>query len=186
MSELNVEISTEIFQKVYELDLEMFLLLCKIDRYKDKMTEPIYKYMAQIHFLLYKDEMEKATEEYLMERKKARYEYESRNSIFAPERKGIFRRRNKAAKLIDKKVAQDWEEYLEKCKKILSEGADKVTKKEAPAAKPAPPSGVNDLSEQAARDNVAKAPPEDLPITTLQACDELVNYAARKSPFSGC
>lgn len=169
MSEFDIEIENEIFKKVYPLDREIFMLFCKIDRYKDKMIEPLYQYMAKMHFLLYKNEMEKATEEYLMDRKKARYEYESRDSIFAPEKRGIFHRRNKAAKLIDKKVLQDWNEYFEEAKKLLYKVA---------AGEPAT-TGVNDLSEIAAPCNVAKTPP-DLPITTLQACDELINYAPQK------
>jgi len=119
MNEFDIEIENEIFKKVYPLDREIFMLFCKIDRYKDKMIEPLYQYMAKMHFLLYKNEMEKATEKYLMDRKKERYEYESRDSIFAPEKRGIFHRRNKAAKLIDKKVLQDWDEYFEEAKKLL-------------------------------------------------------------------
>lgn len=176
MNEFDIEIENEIFKKVYPLDREIFMLFCKIDRYKDKMIEPLYQYMAKMHFLLYKNEMEKATEKYLMDRKKERYEYESRDSIFAPEKRGIFHRRNKAAKLIDKKVLQDWDEYFEEAKKLLYKVADEVAEENKSAKDPEQTTGVNDLSEIAAPCNAAKTPP-DLPITTLQACDELINYA---------
>lgn len=176
MNESDIELENEIFKMIYPLDREIFMLFCKIDRYKDKMIEPLYQYMAKMHFLLYKNEMEKATEKYLMDRKKERYEYESRDSIFAPEKRGIFHRRNKAAKLIDKKVLQDWDEYFEEAKKLLYKVADEVAEENKSAKDPEQTTGVNDLSDQVEPCNVAKTPP-DLPITTLQACDELVKYA---------
>ncbi len=166
MNESDIELENEIFKMIYPLDRDIFKIICKIDRYKDKMPESLYNVIAKMHIDIYQAEAEKATEAYFRKRKTDRYKYLARNELFVPEKrkKRFFTHRNKAAKLIDEKIAQEWEEYLETAKKLLYKSDELAT------------TGVNDLSDQVEPCNVAKTPP-DLPITTLQACDELVKYA---------
>ncbi len=166
MNESDIELENEIFKMIYPLDRDIFKIICKIDRYKDKMPESLYNVIAKMHIDIYQAEAEKATEAYFRKRKTDRYKYLARNELFVPEKrkKRFFTHRNKAAKLIDEKIAQEWEEYLETAKKLLYKSDELAT------------AGVNDLSDQVEPCNVAKTPP-DLPITTLQACDELVKYA---------
>ena len=168
MSEFNFEIKTEILKQVESLNLEMYVLFCKLDRYKDKMTDPIYKYMADQLFMLYRSEFGHMAKDYLLEREKERYETNSRRDILVPHRSWFFGIRNKAAKLIDKKVRQEADEVFEALKKLLSDPEDDEEE-----------SGVNERCEEAASDNVPLPPPVNLPITTLQACEELINYVAK-------
>lgn len=181
MSELNIEIKTEIYKRVGTLNLETFVLFCKIARYKDKLTESMYKFMSEGLQKLYINEFKHATGEYLINRKKEIYEDEARDEMFAPRRSKFFHRRNRAAKLIDKRIEREADKYFEELRKYVEELA--------------PPSGVNDQSEvsepsngvkergeQAAPSNVVKHALETLPITTLQACDELISYARKNEP----
>lgn len=146
MSELNVEIKTEIFKKVEELNLETFVLICKIDRYKDKMTATLYKYMTDQLATIYKNEFENTTGDYLIKRKEEKYERDAREAVFTPQKSKYLRKRNKAAKLIDRKVIQEAEAFFAKCEELLSK-LDEATQ-------------VKDQSEVAASGNVVKTPPD--------------------------
>ncbi len=196
MSELNIEIKTEIYKRVGTLNLETFVLFCKIARYKDKLTESMYKFMSEGLQKLYINEFSHVTGEYLIKRKREIYEREAREEVFAPKIGKFFHRRNKMAKLIDKGVAYSAAKLFEACEDIFVDFRENVSAKILELVEElALPSGVNDQSEvsepsngvkergeQAAPSNVVKHALETLPITTLQACDELISYARKNEP----
>ncbi len=161
MSELNVEIKTEIFKKVEELNLETFVLICKIDRYKDKMTATLYKYMTEQLENIYKNEFENTTGDFLIKRKEEKYERDAREAVFTPQKSKFFCKRNRAAKLIDRKVIQEAEAFFTKCEELLSKLDEAAPQVNNQSEEPVAETAVKDRSEVAASGNVVKTPPDD-------------------------
>ena len=143
-------IETGILKKVESLNLELFMLFCKLNRYKDKLTEPTYKYMADKLYFVYREEFDRMTVNYIIEREQEKYANKKRRKKLIPHESWLFRHKNRAAKYFYKRICIE---------------ADKLfTKLEA------------ELSEEQ-----TGAKQENLPISTLSACDELV-WRARRNP----
>ncbi len=161
MSEINIEIKTEILSKFETLNLETFVLICKIDRYKDKMTEPLYKCMTEQLVDLYKKELEKMTRDYNINHENGKHEEKVRKAVFVAKRTGFFRRWNKAAKLIEQKVAQEADEFFTHGEKLLSKPDEAALppQVEDRGQKPVSENVANDQSRQAAPPTCENAPP---------------------------
>lgn len=120
MNETNIE--TEILQKAETLNLEIYNLFCKLDRYKDKLVEPIYKYMSEKLCELYKEEFDRMTAQYFLDRKRERFQAQERAETLAPRRWrpwyffGLKTRENEAAKLIAEEVEQETKAFFDVCK----------------------------------------------------------------------
>lgn len=147
---IEVEIKTEILKNTETLNLEIYTLFCKLDRYKDKLTETTYRYMADKLYLLYREEFERMTANYLIERAQKKYEYKKRFGKLVPRESWLFRRKNRAAKYFFKKVCAEQNECFSKLEAQL--GAVPARKSKT---------GANNQSPQAApailRDKEKKA-----------------------------
>lgn len=148
MIEQDETIKTEILQKFKDLLVDEIILCCKVDRYKEKMTDNIYEFAMDKLDLLTREEFYHMTYVYLRERKKEHYENDTLDNIITPRRSWFFGMRNKAAKLIDKKIAQDAEALFAELKALLH-GSDKDAEK----------TGVKDQSQEDALLNGAITPP---------------------------
>lgn len=141
---IEVEIKTEILKNTEVLNLEIYTLFCKLDRYKDKLTEATYRYMADKLYLLYREEFERMTANYLIERAQKKYEYKKRFGRLVPRESWLFRRKNRAAKYFFKKVCAEQNECFSKLKAQLGAvpaqesktGANDQSPKAAPANSP--------------------------------------------------
>lgn len=115
-----------------ELNIAFYELFCKYDNYKDKLSEPMAKYMAEKLFSTYKLEFERVFSEdyifteYTLKRAREKYETNERRGELVPKRWRawwslfILRRRNKAAELIEKTVEQETEKFFAECEKKLA------------------------------------------------------------------
>lgn len=140
-----------------ELNIAFYELFCKYDNYKDKLSEPMAKYMAEKLFSTYKLEFERIFSEYYIDRAREKFETDERRGELVPRRWRawwslfILRRRNKAAALLEKTVEQETEKFFDECaKKLAAEREPEKTVSQT---------GVNNQSEQAARPNVAEKKP---------------------------
>lgn len=146
-----------------ELNIAFYELFCKYDNYKDKLSEPMAKYMAEKLFSTYKLEFERVFSEdyifteYTLKRAREKFETDERRGELVPKRWRawwslfILRRRNKAAELIEKTVEQETEKFFDECaKKLAAEREPEKTVSQT---------GVNNQSEQPAPANVAEKKP---------------------------
>lgn len=185
MSELIIE--TEILKKVEKLYNEVYFLYCKLDRYRDKIeSQAAVKFMSNNLYLLCREEFRRIYEPYEIEYDKEKYTHKKRRGKFLPRETWFLHRKNLSAKYFIDGVAEEADGFFSAFKKKLAEQKRNrpvrrffrcLFKRGNPAPETVPTTGVNVLSEQAAPHNVANPPPESLPISTLQACDELVNFA---------
>ncbi len=116
----------EIIKQVEDLNLKTYELFCKLDRYKDKMTETAYKYMADKLFLIYQAEFEKLYGDYDIERTRKRYELKERRAEEVPRARRIWWtlfirvRKNRAATLIDEKTEIEAEGLFKEIEKQIA------------------------------------------------------------------
>lgn len=156
-------------EQVGKLNISFYQLLYDLKENKEALGKPeFYNCMLQKLFDLYKQEYERIYFKYEVGVKREVFEDKARGHYMIPHRSWFFGLRNKSAKLIDERIDIEVNRFFEESDALIDAMRKEDLRK----------SGVNDLSEQAASRNVAKAPPADLPITTLQACDELVNFAS--------
>ncbi len=114
-----------------ELNIAFYELFCKYDNYKDKLSEPMAKYMAEKLFNTYKLEFERIFSEdyifteYTLKRAREKYETDERRGALLPKRfrwlsRVLLRRRSRAAELIEEQVEQETEKFFAECEKKLA------------------------------------------------------------------
>lgn len=141
MSE-SIIIETEILKLTESLNLEIYSLFCKLDRYKDKLSEPVYKYMSEQLYTLYKEEFDRITAPYFLERSRERFQAQERRESLAPRRwrpwyfLWLKVCENHAAKLIAKEIEKETKTFFETCEKRLALLSD-----ELPTPQKQPPRG---------------------------------------------
>ena len=124
MNEMTIE--TEMLKKAETLNLEIYSLFCKLDRYKDKLSEPLYKYMAERLYALYKEEFERVSEPYFLERSREKFQARERRETLTPHRWRPWYflclkiRENRAAKLIVKEIEKETETFFKECENRLA------------------------------------------------------------------
>lgn len=124
MTETTIE--TEILKKAESLNLEIYSLCCKLDRYKDKLSEPLYKYMAERLYVLYKEEFDRLAAPYFLERSREKFQEQERRDTLEPRRwrpwyfLWLKIRENRAAKLIVKQIGKETDAFFAACEKQLS------------------------------------------------------------------
>lgn len=111
MNELKIE--TEILKKTEALNLEIYALFCKLDRYKDKLTEPAYKFMAAQLYTLYREEFDRIFAPYEIARAQEKYAHKKRRAKFVPREGWLFRRKNRAAKHFFERIKIEAEKFFE-------------------------------------------------------------------------
>ncbi len=103
-----------------------FIRCCKLDRYKDKLSEPLYKYMAERLYALYKEEFERVSEPYFLERSREKFQARERRETLTPHRwrpwyfLWLKIRENRAAKLIVKEIEKETETFFKECENRLA------------------------------------------------------------------
>lgn len=139
-------------KKIYELgelNISFYTLFCKYDRYKDKLSEPMAKYMADKLFSTYKEEYERIFSEYYIEREREKFEIKEKRIERIPKRWRawwslfIIRRSNKAAKLIDKHVEKETEEYFKECEAKLTAEREQIVPVKSESPTPQNPENGN-------------------------------------------
>ncbi len=116
----------KMIEQIEELNIKTYELYCKLDRYKDKMTETAYKYMADKLFLIYQAEFEKLYGDYDIERTRKRYELKERRYALLPRSRRIWwtlfirKRKNKTAQLIEEKAELEAEDFFKELEKQLA------------------------------------------------------------------
>ena len=152
----------KIQDKVGALNTSFFQLLYDLKENKEATgTSDFYKFMLERLFELYKQEYKRICVKYEVSVKREIFEDEARSHYLTPRRSWFFGLKNKSAKLIDEAIDYEVERFFEESEALLEAMRREALRK----------SGVNVLSE-------AAAPQNCLPISTLQACDELVNFAS--------
>ena len=173
------EIKNETLKQYEELLLDVDMLYCKLARYKDKMTETAFKFGAGQREGLFRAEFERTFAPYRIERAQEKYEHKKRRIKFVPRETWLLHRKNLPAKYFIDGVTEDAGDFFAAFNAKLAERKRnrpvrrffrRLFKRGKPAPATLPQTGVKNRGEVAAVH-------ESLPITTLQACDELVNYA---------
>lgn len=150
MSESIIE--TEILKLTESLNLEIYSLFCKLDRYKDKLSEPIYKYMSERLYTLYKEEFDRITAPYFLERSRERFQAQERRETLAPHRwrpwyfLWLKVRENHAAKLIVKEIEKETKAFFAACEKRLA-----LSSNEPPAPQNPEKAGTGKQDQQSDR-----------------------------------
>lgn len=124
MSETTIK--NETLKKFWELALDMYELFCKLDRYKDKMTEPAFKFAGGKLEWLFREEFDRVFAPYVLERLREKFKDQERRETLAPHRwrpwyfLWLKVRENHAAKLIVKEIEKETKAFFADCEKRLA------------------------------------------------------------------
>lgn len=152
----------KIQDQIGELFKTFYKLLYDLKENKEACGTPqLYGFMHEKLFDVLRKEYKRLYVKYEVSVKREIFEDEARSHYLTPRRSWFFGLRNKSAKLIDEAIDYEVERFFEESEALLEAMRREALRK----------SEVNVLSEEAAPQNC-------LPISTLQACDELVNYAS--------
>ena len=152
----DMELETEICQKIDPIFIDTIKLFCKLDRYKDKLTEPAYKFWANSFFTLGKEGFDRMMGDYLIVREQEKYINKKRRKKLIPREGWFFHRKNKAAKYFFAQIVEEVRKFFEE------PPVDKSVDGEAQTAE------VNDLIEQTVPRNVANDRSEQVTPSTPQ------------------
>lgn len=130
MSETTIQ--NETLKKFEGLGSDMYALFCKLDRYKDKMTEHAVKFAGGKLEWLFREEFDRIFASYILERTREKFQNRERENALTPRRwrpwyfLWLKIRENRAAKLIVQEVQNDIVAFFDECEKRLKE----ITKNE--------------------------------------------------------
>ncbi len=144
MNETIIEV--EILQKIELLNNNTYAMCCRLTRYKDKLTEPLYKYMADRLYTVYREEFRRIYDEYEITYEQEKYTHKKRRGKFIPREGWLFHRKNKAAKHFTNIVKAASDTFF--------------AEQESATAQTCPTSGVNLPGEKSKSTNVVNVQSE--------------------------
>lgn len=95
----------DIISEVEKLNIRIYQLYIKLERYKDKMSETAFRYLSEKIFLVYREEFEKMYEDYGIERDQARFIRKKKRAKLIPREWWFAFRKNRAAKKFNAEVS---------------------------------------------------------------------------------
>lgn len=103
----------DIISEVEKLNIRIYQLYIKLERYKSKMSEAAFRYLSEKIFLVYREEFEKMYEDYGIERDQARFTGKKKRAKLIPRERFFALRKNRAAKKFIAEVSELAETFFD-------------------------------------------------------------------------